>query len=261
MRGWADEQNQQEVSGGGAGAGGSKEGEPEGLGELFPGFAGFRDDESSLFYRSHVRAFDTPQETAAEITSRLSRVVFAVVKDAARRPLPMGVADLLRWHTGIFKTTFPYQAGKIRDAQTQFGVRWREGEETQGRLVCGSDPGRIRAELQTAFAAYNIERERRAPEQRSARETAIVAASLYADILRTHPFEDGNLRGAFPALQGALVSLGGWPVDFEAALTEHDEALGWALRADGENRTALPFAELLLERMRASGHRRDGGVE
>jgi fido (protein-threonine AMPylation protein) len=228
---------------------------------LFPGFAAFRDDGSSRFYRSLLPAFGTPQKTAAEITVRLSRVVFDVAREAARRPLQMGLEDLLRWHTGIFKTTFPYEAGQIRTAQTQFGVRWREGGEVQGRLVLGSDPGLIRAELRTAFAAYNAERERCGPKQRSAREAAIAAASLYADILRTHPFEDGNLRSAFPALQGALVSLGGRTVDFQAALTEHDEALGWALRPDAENRTAIPFAGLLIVRMGASGNRRDGGVE
>jgi fido (protein-threonine AMPylation protein) len=182
-------------------------------------------------------AFGTPPKTAAEITVRLSRVVFDVAREAARRPLQMGLEDLLRWHTGIFKTTFPYEAGQIRTAQTQFGVRWREGGELQGRLVMGSDPGFIRAELRTTFAAYNAELERCAPKQRSARETAIAAASLYADILRTHPFEDGNLRS-----------------DFQDALTEHDEALGWTLRPDAENRTALPFAELLIARMQASGN-------
>jgi fido (protein-threonine AMPylation protein) len=224
----------------------------------FPGFASFRDDESSPFYRSHLRVFGTPQETTAEITSRLSHVVSAVVNDAARRPLPIGLENLLRWHTAIFKTTFPYQAGQMRTAPTQFGVRWREDGELRRMLVLGSEPDRIRTELRAAFAAYNAERERFAPERRSARETAIAAASLYADILRTHPFDDGNLRGAFPALQGALVSLGGRVVDFEEALTEHDEALGWALRSDAKHRTVLPFAELLIARMRASGHRREG---
>jgi fido (protein-threonine AMPylation protein) len=229
--------------------------------ELFPGFAAFRDDESSRFYRSLLPAFGTPQKTAAEITVRLSRVVFDVIRNAARRPLQMGLEDLLRWHMGIFKTTFPHEAGQLRTVQTQFGVRWREGGELRGRLVSGSDTGRIRAELRSTFAAYNAERERGGPERRSARETAIAAASLYADILLTHPFEDGNLRAAFPALQGALVSLGGRIVDFQSALTEHDEALGWALRPDPENRTVVPFAELLMTRMRASGNPRDRGVE
>jgi fido (protein-threonine AMPylation protein) len=225
-------------------------------GSPFPGFAAFRDDESSPFYRSHLPAFGT-----AEITGRLTRVVSAVVREAAWRPLPIGLEHLLRWHTAIFKTTFPYQAGQIRSAQTEFGARWREDGELRRSVIHGSDPGLVRAELRTAFAAYNTERERHTPEQRSARETAIVAASLYADILRTHPFEDGNLRGAFPALQVALVSLGGRVVDFEEALAEHDEALGWALRSDAENRTVVPFAELLLMRMSASGRRRESGVQ
>ena len=38
------------------------------------------------------------------------------------------------------------------------------------------------------------------------------------------------------------------------AAVEHDEALGWALRPDAENRTALPFADLLITRMQASGN-------
>jgi hypothetical protein len=232
----------------------SSHGDQDSQGVLFPGFAAFRDDESSRFYRSHLPAFGTPQKTAAEITVRLSRVVFDVSRNAALRPLRMGPEDLLRWHTGIFKTTFPYEAGKLRTAQTQFGVRWREDGELETRPILGSEPGAVRAEVRTAFAAYNAELERCGPEQRSAREAAIAAGSLYADILRTHPFDDGNLRSAFPALQGALVSLGGRTVDFLDALTEHDEALGWALRPDAENRTALPFAELLIARMQASGN-------
>jgi fido (protein-threonine AMPylation protein) len=228
--------------------------------ELLPGFADFRDDQNSRFYRSHLPAFGTPQKTAAEIHRCLSRVVESVVAAAAQSPLRMELADLLRWHTGIFNTTFPHEAGQLRDTQTQFGVRWRENGTLHQRAVTGSDPAAIRAELRAAFAAYNAERERCPPERRSARETAIAAASLYADILRTHPFDDGNLRAAYPALQGALVSLGGRAVDFQDALTEHDEALGWALRPDpatpsnARTRSVLPFAELLIARMQASGN-------
>jgi fido (protein-threonine AMPylation protein) len=227
--------------------------------ELLPGFADFRDDQSSRFYRSHVRAFGTPQKTAAEIHRRLSRVVESVVATAAQSPLRMGLEDLLRWHTGIFNTTFPHEAGQLRSTQTQFGVRWREDGELHQRAITGSDPAAVRAELRVAFVAYNAERERCSPERRSARETAIAAGSLYADILRTHPFDDGNLRSAYPVLQGALVSLGGRAVDFQDALTEHDEALGWALRpdsatpSDAVTRSVLPFAELLIARMQASG--------
>jgi fido (protein-threonine AMPylation protein) len=220
---------------------------------LFPGFAAFRDDESSRFYCSLLPAFGTPQKTAAEITVRLSRVVFNVTRNAARRPLQMGVEDLLRWHTGIFKTTFPHEAGQLRSAQTQFGVRWREGAVLKARLILGSDPVRVRAELHAAFARYNTELERCAPGERSARAAVTAAGRLYANILLIHPFDDGNLRAALPALQAALVSLGTATVHFEAAVAEHDEALGWALRPDAENRTIEPFAELLLTRMQDIG--------
>lgn len=57
---------------------------------LFPGFAAFRDDGSSRFYRSLLPAFGTPPKTAAAITVRLSRVVFDVAREAARRPLQVG---------------------------------------------------------------------------------------------------------------------------------------------------------------------------
>jgi hypothetical protein len=89
-------------------------------------------------------------------------------------------------------------------------------------LVRGSDSGLIRAELRATFAAYNAELERCAPKQRSARETAIAAASLYADILRTH-----LIFGVPSRRRRAPLSR---TVDFQGALTEHDEALGWTLR-------------------------------
>lgn len=92
-------------------------------------------------------------------------------------------------------------------------------------------------------------------------DAARTAATVYAEILRIHPFEDGNLRAAFPALQCALVSLGALPVDFEAAVAEHDEALGWALRPEEERRTVAPFAEMLLGRIRDAGQDRGDGVD
>ena len=116
------------------------------------------------------------------------------------------------------------------------------------------EPGAVRAELGLAFAAYDAERERCTRPERSLARAAMAAGRLYADILRIHPFADGNLRGALPALQAALVSLGSPMVHFEAAVAEHDEALGWALRADAESRTVEPFVELLLSRIRASGN-------
>jgi fido (protein-threonine AMPylation protein) len=217
--------------------------------EAFPGFAGFRDDPEAPFYASRMPRFRTSQATATEIVACFSRVVFAVVREASRQPLRMTRADLMRWHRATFRTTFPDQAGKLRDEPTAFQIRWREDGELRKRALQGTEASRVAAEIDAACTSYNAERQARLPEQRSLREAVTGAASLYVELLRIHPFEDGNLRAAFPALQGALISLGAAPVDFENAVAEHDEALGWALRPDAKNRSLEPFVALLLDRM------------
>jgi fido (protein-threonine AMPylation protein) len=218
--------------------------------EAFPGFTGFRDEEDAPFYRSGIRAF--PEATAAEILGSFSRVVFAVMDEASRRPLHLGTEDLLRWHRATFKSTFPYQAGEMRTSDTWFGVRWRDDGQLHRRMVRGADPGLMRDELRAAFRAYDAERQRREPEQRPLAVALRTAAELYAELLRIHPFEDGNVRAAFPAPQGALISLGAAPVHFEQAIAEHDEAIGWALRPEQERRTIEPFAALLRTRIQAA---------
>jgi fido (protein-threonine AMPylation protein) len=215
---------------------------------IVPGFAEFHDAEDAPFYCSSVPAIATPQATAAEILRCFSDVVFGVLESARRRPRPMELDDLVRWHRATFRSTFPYQAGVVRSAPTWFGVRWREASDIKRRTVKGTDPSRVREQLRAVFRAYNAELEARPPQQRSFREALTAAAQLYAELLRIHPFEDGNLRAAFPALQGALVSLGAAPVHFERAVAEHDEAVGWALRPGAEQRTLGPFVELLARR-------------
>lgn len=222
------------------------------LPDAFPGFVGFRDEDDAPFFRSAVRPFDSPEATAVEIVKRFSRVVFAVMEEASRRPLRLGLDDLLRWHRATFRSTFPYQAGEIRAGDAWFGVRWRADGELQRRIVKGTDPAAIRDELGAAFGAYNAERERREPKRRPLADALRTAAELYVSLLRIHPFEDGNLRGTFPALQGALISLGAAPVHFDQAVAEHDQAIGWALRPDAERRTVEPFVELLRARIEAA---------
>jgi fido (protein-threonine AMPylation protein) len=185
------------------------------------------------------------------------------MRAATRKPIRMSRGDLIRWHRATFRTTFPDRAGRFRDDPTAFQIRWREAGELHRRALQGSDAATVPVEVDAAFAIYNAECQARPPEQRRLSEAAHVAAALYVELLRIHPFEDGNLRAAFPALQGALISLGAAPVDFEDAVAQHDEALGWALHPDSARRTLEPFVELLLDRIQRAaagdrGPRMDG---
>jgi fido (protein-threonine AMPylation protein) len=222
----------------------------------FPGFAAFRDDRDAPFYASRMPAFPTPEATAGEVVACFSRVVFEVMRAASRSPRRMRRADLVRWHRATFRTTFPFHAGRLRDDATMFEIRWREAGRLRKRPLGGSEAERVPAELDAAFAAYNAELAARTPEQRTLHEALTAAAALYAELLRIHPFEDGNLRAAFPALQGALISLGATAVDFDDAVSDHDEALGWALRPDPERRSVEPFVDLLARRIAMAARRR-----
>jgi fido (protein-threonine AMPylation protein) len=224
--------------------------------EPFPGFAQFRDDRDAPFYASRMPAFPTPEATAAEVVARFSRVVFEVMREASRQPRRMNRADLVRWHRATFRTTFPFQAGRLREDATVFEIRWRDAGKLRKRPLSGSEAEHVPAELDAAFAAYDAELAARRPEQRTLREAVTAAAALYVELLRVHPFEDGNLRAAFPALQGALISLGATAVDFDDAVGDHDEALGWALRPDPEHRSLDPFVDLLMQRIAMAAEQR-----
>lgn len=150
------------------------------------------------------------------------------------------------WHRSVFASTFPHQAGVIRSGPAYFGIRWTDGGTVRRRMADGSEPTAIREDVRTALRTYNAAA--RTGQVRTLRESVTLAATLYAELLRIHPFDDGNLRAAFPALQGALVSLGAFPVYFPHAIAEHDGAIGWALRPDTENRTIEPFVDLLESR-------------
>lgn len=202
-----------------------------------PGFGEHRDEEGAPFYLSREREFATPERTYAEILRRFTAVVRNGIHTALKTPQPIELEDLVAWHRSIFSSTFPHQAGVLRPGPSWFGVRWSEDGRPRRRMVEGVPPDRMRDELRAALGSYNAELRSRQPERRPYLEGLRTAAELYAAILRVHPFEDGNLRTAFPALQIALISLGVRPVDFEGDVADHDDALGWAIKDIGE-RTA-----------------------
>jgi hypothetical protein len=85
------------------------------------GFEGFSDSPDAPFYRSGAKS---SQATWAEATRRLGLVLESAIADAERRPTLMTVERVCGWHRAIFLTTFPRDAGRVRDDHepVSFGV-------------------------------------------------------------------------------------------------------------------------------------------
>lgn len=212
------------------------------------GFEGFRDTPEAPFYRSGA---SSPERTWAEASQRLSRVLDSATADAERGLSQMTVERICGWHRAIFLTTFELDAGRIRSdlEPIAFSVPIEiDGEMhdvpmkgTQGRSL-------IVEELRAACEEFNarltsLKNREHAVEEA---EGAAAPAELYASILRTHPFVDGNLRAAYVALAVALTAVRLPSLEFRSALRRHDECLGWAMRADAR-RTIAPLTQLIVE--------------
>jgi fido (protein-threonine AMPylation protein) len=212
------------------------------------GFEGFKESPDAPFYRSGVMS---PQETWAEATRRLTRVLEAATIDAERRATPITVERVCGWHRAIFLTTFESDAGRVREDHelAEFAVPIEIDGAMRGWPVRGT-MGRsaILEDLSVACEAFNASSAalRTRYGVVKAIEGATPSAALYAATLRTHPFIDGNLRAAYVALIVGLTSVGLPAVDFRSVLERHDECLGWAMREDAQ-RTIDPLARLIVE--------------
>jgi fido (protein-threonine AMPylation protein) len=214
------------------------------------GFEGFHDSPDAPFYRSGAKS---SQETWAEATRRLNLVLESATADAERRPALMTVERVCGWHRAIFLTTFPAEAGRVREDHepVSFGVALEFEGEMRSSPIHGVLPRTaILERLRIACETFNASRAmlQRRGSPLDAAEGAAPAAELYAQILEIHPFVDGNLRAAYVALHVGLVSVGLPVVDFRDRLDRHDECLGWAMRSDAR-RTTEPLVRLIVELM------------
>jgi fido (protein-threonine AMPylation protein) len=219
---------------------------------LVPGFDGLRDERYAPFYLSRMPRIRTADETAQEVARSFAKVVHDFLTTAEQRPIRLTPEHLEKMHRGIFRTTFPDRAGRFRDDDVTYGALWREDGVQQRRLMDGLPVEEVRPALNVAFAAYDAELKRCEPERRHADEAIRAAVTLYAEVLRIHPFPDGNTRTTFPLLQVALVSLGSQAIHFAGAELERREALGWAAQPDPAQRTVEPLVTFVRERMRTS---------
>ncbi len=214
------------------------------------GFEGFRDSPSAPFYRSSARS---PNDTWTETIRRLEDVISSAIAATRHNPIDMTVERVCRWHRGVFLTTFPHDAGRIRTdyEPTEFAVPVTiDGEMTVTPMSGALPRAEIVTRLQAACEKFNTARDtlrsRAGTATYSAVDGATPPAELYAEILEIHPFRDGNLRAAYVALQVGLASLNFPSVRFGHIIDRHDECLGWAMRKD-DARTVTPLAELIVE--------------
>ena len=122
------------------------------------------------------------------------------------------------------------------------------------RQIEGSSPDALRRDLVEVCVSFTNSVGQLGKQNAAVLEQTRVAGAMYADILRVHPFADGNHRTGFVALSAALWSMGLPAVEFaqDADLADHDDAVAPALFSrDGD---IEPFAQLLATRIeRARG--------
>lgn len=217
--------------------------------EVSTGFEGFRDSPDAPFYCSYGMS---AERTWLEATDRLRRVLADVEEEARNQPVVVTRERICRWHRAIFVSTFERDAGRPRgDGEpVWFVVMVKLGDTAMGRRPIEGTNGRSEIERQLGLTCERFNTARRSIDGRRpatpVREAIGVAAALYMDLLRIHPFVDGNLRVAFVALQAGLRSLRLPGVSFGRVLDRHDEAIGWALRGDADT-TDEPLIDLLME--------------
>lgn len=131
-----------------------------------------------------------PGISTAKLRSSLRGFEFKVVKTLVRQPRKPAAwngALLVGIHRDVFKVHFPGDAGRLRTSEANFGAR------------AGESPGRLPAlMMQLASAIRDHLAEAIAmPEDEARLETALLhAARDHAEMIRIHPFVDGNGRWA-----------------------------------------------------------------
>jgi fido (protein-threonine AMPylation protein) len=211
-------------------------------------FRGFRDHSESPFFRAPDH---TPEETWELSVDRLAEILETLGPLAATGPIEMSNRLLCSWHREIFGGLFPEHAGRLRWRHegewehVYFGGHVGTRQPRDIRAYRGTNPRELSHRLRTICTEFNTAaaaiRESPASESFGA---VHVATRLYAKVLRTHPWVDGNLRATIVALNAALLTLGLPRVEFKD-LELHDDLLGIAFV--GKHDPYRPLAEHIVE--------------
>lgn len=209
----------------------------------------FRDDPGARFYAAPGKS---PEETWREAQRRLGRLLRSVRDRTFGGTLVLNHERLLRWHAAIFGRLFA-DAGRYRDAHEPVVYTVPpEGPGGPRRPLSGAPAEELRGLLGQAFAnataGLDALRGHRVPLEDGMR----LVARLYTDIIRIHPFVDGNHRVAFVGMSAALWSMRVPFVWFPSLedMDRHDRAITPALLP--EVLDPQPFADLLATHVKAT---------
>lgn len=212
-------------------------------------FQEFRDQPESDFYQAPGR---TPEETWHEVRDRVGLVTAEAtalaLDDAALAPV-----TIRDWHRSIFETTFPEVAGRFRTGSDPMTYGYVVGPKDAPMNKTGrgtgsrSLPGRV-DKICKEFNQAVVSAE--ASPDSPLIDATMPAARLYAKLLSAHPFDDGNGRTCYVALQFALVRLGAVTVSLPD-YAEQQWNLGRALQTGGRQ-SYEPLARYLVEKIRST---------
>jgi hypothetical protein len=194
----------------------------------------------------------TADETAARIAEELCRVMVLVGYDA-EVDNPHTVEDIDRLHRAVFEPVFGDATAQQRDVDSEVAFpRWvSDGPGRPARHVeaRGTSPKRIDRKLAEAierFDAGSAQLPALAAAAADGRvplvEACLPPARLYADLIRIHPYPDGNGRTAWLALNHALIRCGTLAVVARPTIESRVE-LGRAIGA--KHPDSRPLAERL----------------
>ncbi len=214
-------------------------------------FEQFRDEPDSDYYQASGL---TPEQTWQEIRAR--------VGVAAAEAVALGLEDatltpelLCAWHRRIFETAFPEDAGRLRSGRgvTTYGYVAGTKDAPANKTGRGTAARKLPRRLLKVCEEFNgAAAEAEGSEESRLIDATFPAARLYAKLLSAHPWNDGNGRTCYVALQFALIRLGALFVSLPD-YAEQQWHLGRALRTGG-GQSYEPLAAYLAERIRTAEH-------
>lgn len=175
-----------------------------------------------------------PQYTADEeraLTANLERLLGDICL-RGQVDAPLGIPLLRQLHAAIFAGVRDH-AGRIRTAS--FGTEYLTFGPN--RSVRRDD---VERQLECAFRVATSCGRRlgdlEMPTDRRIEEAITLAAWLHAEVVRIHPFQDGNGRTARALMDMVLVRFGIVPIPIEACKNEYNAALNIYHAAPPEQR-------------------------